>query len=109
MSVVFPCQDCITDCLDKMARKKADKKKKPVVMQADDEGVVIDPARIRFQHSKIRPYFSGCGRSVESTLESIRKKEISPSDLPPMLVSKTDSKELFEAICDILHLIVRYF
>jgi hypothetical protein len=65
--------------------KKADKKKKPAVTE-DDGGLVIDPARIRFQHSKIRPYFSGCGRSVEATLESIRQKEISPSDLPPILV-----------------------
>lgn len=81
-----PCQGYITDCLDKMGRsKKADKKKKPAVKE-DDGGLVIDPARIRFQHSKIRPYFSGCGRSVEATLESIRQKEISPSDLPPILV-----------------------
>lgn len=46
----------------------------------------VDPRRIRFQHSKIRPYFSGCGRSVVSTLDSIRRGELSPSDLPPIQV-----------------------
>ncbi len=45
-----------------------------------------DPARIRFQHSRIRPYFSGCGRSVEKTWESIQKGEMKPEDLPPILV-----------------------
>lgn len=46
----------------------------------------VDPRRIRFQHSKIRPYFSGCGRSVTSTLDSIRRGELSPGDLPPIQV-----------------------
>jgi hypothetical protein len=48
--------------------------------------ILADPDRIRFQHSKIRPYFSGCGRSVMETLESIRRKEMTPSDLPPIQV-----------------------
>ncbi|KAI8107058.1 hypothetical protein M9434_001704 [Picochlorum sp. BPE23] len=46
----------------------------------------VDPRRVRFQHSKIRPYFSGCGRSVVSTLDSIRRGDLSPSDLPPIQV-----------------------
>lgn len=46
----------------------------------------VDPARIRFQHSRIRPVFSGCGRSVVGTLEEIRHGRLSPSDLPPILV-----------------------
>jgi hypothetical protein len=46
----------------------------------------VDPARVRFQHSRIRPYFSGCGRSVEATLDSIRRGELSPLDLPPIQV-----------------------
>jgi hypothetical protein len=46
----------------------------------------VDPARVRFQHSRIRPYFSGCGRSVMETLEQIREKGMSPSDLPPIQV-----------------------
>jgi len=107
--VLSPCQGYITDYLDKMGRsKKADKKKNPAVKE-DDGGLVIDPARIRFQHSKIRPYFSGCGRSVEATLESIRQKEISASDLPPILVRLMQQIYLFQAVCDILDLIVRSF
>ena len=51
------------------------------------EGLIaVDPRRIRFQYSKIRPHFSGCGRSVVSTLESIRNGELSPGDLPPIQV-----------------------
>jgi len=36
--------------------------------------------------SSIRPYFSGCGRSVEGTFESIRDGTMSFSDLPPIQV-----------------------
>ena len=51
------------------------------------EGLIaVDPRRIRFQYSKIRPHFSGCGRSVVSTLDSIRNGELSPGDLPPIQV-----------------------
>lgn len=51
------------------------------------EGLIaVDPRRVRFQYSKIRPHFSGCGRSVVSTLDSIRNGELSPADLPPIQV-----------------------
>jgi hypothetical protein len=46
----------------------------------------IDPMHIRFQHSKIRPVFSSCGRTLMETLNSIRNNEISPMDLPPIQV-----------------------
>ena len=46
----------------------------------------VDPMHIRFQHSKIRPVFSSCGRTLMATLNSIRNNEISPSDLPPIQV-----------------------
>jgi hypothetical protein len=49
-------------------------------------GLSVDPARVRFQYSKIRPVFSGCGRSVEGTLEEIRQKRLQPSELPPIQV-----------------------
>jgi hypothetical protein len=56
----------------------------------DDDGngrmIWVDPARIRFQHSKIRPVFSGCGRSVVGTLDEIRQGSLHPSDLPPIIV-----------------------
>ena len=57
--------------------------------------IAVDPRRIRFQYSKIRPHFSGCGRSVVSTLDSIRNGELSPSDLPPIqvLVGPVDEED----------------
>lgn len=51
--------------------------------------ILVDPRRIRFQHSRIRPQFSGCGRSVHATLESIRAGELAPSDLPPIQASES--------------------
>jgi len=54
--------------------------------KADERLMLIDPDRVRFQHSRIRPYFSGCGRGVRETLEQIRNKEISPDDLPHIQV-----------------------
>jgi hypothetical protein len=71
------------------SKKTISKAKKPNGDAGHQEGgfVLADPERIRFQHSRIRPYFSGCGRSVMETLESIRRKEMSPSDLPPIQVS----------------------
>mmetsp|Transcript_20936 Transcript_20936/g.38402 ORF Transcript_20936/g.38402 Transcript_20936/m.38402 type:complete len:260 (-) Transcript_20936:48-827(-) len=46
----------------------------------------VSPSRVRFQHSKIRPVFSGCGRSVLETLEEIRRGSLEPGDLPPIQV-----------------------
>jgi hypothetical protein len=68
-----------------MGKKKANKKK-AASASADGAGLMVDPARVRFQHARIRPYFSGCGRSVLETLEEIRQQKISPSDLPPIQV-----------------------
>ena len=53
---------------------------------SNDGFIQVDPQRIRFQHSRIRPHFSGCGRSVQSTLDSIRNKEITPQEIPPIQV-----------------------
>ena len=49
---------------------------------------MIDPKEIRFTHSRVRPFFSGCGRSLESTIESIINKEITIEDLPMITVIK---------------------
>lgn len=54
--------------------------------KADERFSKIDPDRVRFQHSRIRPCFSGCGRGVCETLEQIRNKEMSPNDLPHIQV-----------------------
>lgn len=52
----------------------------------NNDFIWVDPHRIRFQHSRIRPYFSSCGRALTDTLESIRRREITPDDLPPIQV-----------------------
>lgn len=67
-----------------MGNKKERKKKK--ASKAPSDGLMVDPCRVRFQHARIRPYFSGCGRSVTETLDSIREGVLSPSDLPPIQV-----------------------
>lgn len=81
-----------------MAKKKKGGSKKLTAKQTSEataanttttvtgDGMWVDPARVRFQHAKIRPVFSGCGRSVEGTLQEIRDGIIQPSDLPPIQV-----------------------
>eukprot|EP00588_Corethron_pennatum_P004606 CAMPEP_0194295558 /NCGR_PEP_ID=MMETSP0169-20130528/53759_1 /TAXON_ID=218684 /ORGANISM="Corethron pennatum, Strain L29A3" /LENGTH=217 /DNA_ID=CAMNT_0039044761 /DNA_START=369 /DNA_END=1022 /DNA_ORIENTATION=+ len=71
-----------------MAKKKKKNKSVSAVggRKEGEKLITIDPDRIRFQHSRIRPYFSGCGRGVKETLDQIRNKEISASDLPIMQV-----------------------
>jgi hypothetical protein len=59
----------------------------------------VDPIHIRFQHSKIRPVFSSCGRTLMETLNSIRNNEMSPTDLPPIQVII-----LFNCLCEWLPL-----
>jgi hypothetical protein len=63
------------------------KKSKKSNNNANGEGLIlVDPARVRFQHARIRPYFSGCGRGVVATLDEIREGRLKPSDLPPIQV-----------------------
>lgn len=52
----------------------------------DGAGVMVDPAMVRYQHARIRPFFSGCGRRVEDTLNEIRQGKMKASDLPPIQV-----------------------
>lgn len=47
-----------------------------------DDWISVDPARVRFQHARIRTHFSGCGRSVIETLNEIREGKLKPADLP---------------------------
>ena len=62
------------------------KPKKKVPKKPSEQLLSIDPTRIRYQHSRIRPHFSGCGRSVSDTLESIKSGHITVDDLPPIQV-----------------------
>eukprot|EP00956_Cyclotella_meneghiniana_P030085 scaffold74896_cov78-Cyclotella_meneghiniana.AAC.1 len=59
-------------------------KKQSQSNNTDELLLAVDPTRIRYQHSRIRAYFSGCGRSVLSTLESIQSGQCSVDDLPPI-------------------------
>jgi hypothetical protein len=71
-----------------MGKKQAKKKSGgiPIFAGGDGDGVMVDPSRVRYQHARIRPIFSGCGRRVEDTLEEIRQGKMKPSDLPPIQV-----------------------
>ncbi|KAL3937947.1 MAG: hypothetical protein SGBAC_007049 [Bacillariaceae sp.] len=68
------------------SKKKKANTTAAAAVAAAEGGLMVDPIRVRFQHSKIRPVFSGCGRSVEGTLEEIRQGKLNPSDLPPIQV-----------------------
>mgnify|MGYP003385529235 CR=1 FL=1 len=46
----------------------------------------LDPEVIRFTHSKIRPFFSGCGRRIEDTLTEILENKLTVEQLPLILV-----------------------
>lgn len=70
----------------KKTGNKNKKKSAAASVAAAEGGLMVDPGRVRFQHSKIRPVFSGCGRSVEGTLDEIRQGKLSPADLPPIQV-----------------------
>lgn len=48
--------------------------------------IEVDPRRVRYAHSKIKPIFSGCGRTIEQTLDEIRGGKTLPTDLPAITV-----------------------
>jgi len=74
--------------MGRKGNKQTKRKTIPVTKQQGGKNgwLWVDPARVRFQHARIRQHFSGCGRSVIETLESIRRGEMSPGDLPPIQV-----------------------
>ena len=55
-----------------MGKKNTKNNKKKAVTgnasAANGGGLMVDPARVRFQHARIRPYFSGCGRRLVAEL-----------------------------------------
>jgi len=67
-------------------QKKNGKKKTSNNNISEQEMIWVDPDRVRFQHSKIRPYFSSCGRALSETLDCIRQGQLDPVDLPPIQV-----------------------
>ena len=58
----------------------------------------LDPADIRFAHSKICPNFSGCGRSVLHTLEEIKSGSLRVEDLPMITVVRTSDADEFVSL-----------
>jgi hypothetical protein len=49
---------------------------------------LIDPIDIRFTHSRIRPYFSGCGVKLEDTIKEILTNKMDIEQLPLITVLK---------------------
>ena len=50
----------------------------------------IDPMVIMFTHSRIRPFFTGCGRRIEDTLLDITEGRTVVEDLPLITVIEND-------------------
>src|SRR3546814_893481 len=63
--------------------------------KAKDTLVHIDPAHIRFTHSRIRPFFSGCGRRVEDTMNDILEGRMRFEDLPFITVIAMEGGDVF--------------
>mmetsp|Transcript_4098 Transcript_4098/g.5664 ORF Transcript_4098/g.5664 Transcript_4098/m.5664 type:complete len:90 (+) Transcript_4098:55-324(+) len=67
----------------KSSKRKKGKKKGPSTLSSESFTFLdIDPNNIRFAHSRIRPYFSGCGRSLHDTLNDIKDRKITLEELP---------------------------
>ena len=47
---------------------------------------LIDPIGIYFTHSRIRPFFSGCGRRVKDTIMDIETGKLDISNLPMITI-----------------------
>ena len=46
----------------------------------------LKPSDILYTYSKVLPYFSGCGRTLQHTLDEIKSGRLKPGDLPAMSV-----------------------
>jgi len=50
----------------------------------------LDPNNIYFTHSRVRPLFTGCGKSIHTTLHEIEKGATSIDDIPLISVIAND-------------------
>jgi len=57
--------------------------------------VEVDPLIIRYTHSRIRPFFSGCGRRVLDTLADIVEGRMELKDLPKIQVIIAEGGHVF--------------
>ena len=53
---------------------------------AEEADLMLDPLLIRFTHARIRPQFSGCGRTLQATMDEIRDGRTACTDLPRITV-----------------------
>ncbi|GMH50708.1 hypothetical protein TrRE_jg776 [Triparma retinervis] len=65
----------------------------PHATEGEDGLLYLDPDKIRFQHSRVKSHFSGCGRSVLGTLDDIRQGTTEVADLPPIQIIIGDVNE----------------
>jgi hypothetical protein len=52
--------------------------------------IFVDPSTIRFTHARIRPFFTGCGKRIEDTIQEIIDGKVSVTDLPLISVIEND-------------------
>ena len=75
-----------------MPPKKEKKKKKispsPYCSAGGNLGDLtqLAPSQILYTQSRLLPYFSGCGRTLESTLGQVASGELAPDQLPAIAV-----------------------
>ena len=48
--------------------------------------IEIDPLEVRFTHSRVRPFFSGCGRRLQDTLEDLATGRMDIEALPVITI-----------------------
>lgn len=59
-----------------------------------EQWAVVDPSKVHFTFSRIRPQFS-CGRTIQSTIDEIVAGKIAPKDLPSIQVLQDKDGNLF--------------
>ena len=62
---------------------------------ASSAEINIDPVDVRFTHSRIRLFFTGCGKKIEDTLKDLLERRISIEALPLITVVKGLDGHLF--------------
>lgn len=60
--------------------------KSKIAKNTDAGTIEVDPIIVRFTHARIRPYFSGCGRRLDDTLNDIVNGVSHVVDLPLIVV-----------------------
>ena len=76
---------------DKEERESKKEKKAQKAMRGNGRADALTATRLRpsdilYTYSKVLPYFSGCGRTLQHTLDEIKSGRLKPGDLPAMSV-----------------------